>query len=308
MALAASSSAPAVPQPAGRRSAWTAALLTIAGAGVGHVYAGRPRRGLAAWLLALAFGIGMLYASMAADSRAGRLLALGLLPLVLAGLMADAAWTARRADPAAPRRRWQRGWVYAVLIVAVWIVGQTLVLPFARSHWRAFFARSENMVPTLLAGDYVMTARGVPVLARGAVVTRMTDEGFESIGRIAGVPGDTLAMLGGALRVNGRAEPAAGRVAAADDGMQAEGGFDWQRAHLARDTAGYAPTAADWGPLVVPSGHVFVLGDNRPSSLDSRHLGFIAAERLTGRVGWIYFSRDAETGAVRWDRMGRGVE
>jgi signal peptidase I len=291
-------------KPAGRRNPWIAAALSVPAPGVGHVYAGRPLRGLAAWILSLVFGVGMLYASMTLDSRAGRLLALALIPLAWAALPADAAWTARRADPRAPRRRYQRKRVYAALAVAVLVVANLLVLPAVQSRWRAFLLRSQNMEPALLPGDYVMTARGPFQPERGMVVTRMTDEGFESVNRVAGVAGDTLAMRGGRLWVNGRAEPP-GRVLAVDDGW--EEGFGWQRAHLAGDTAGYAPTSAEWGPLVVPPGHVFTLGDNRPASLDSRHLGFVPLERLKGRVVWIYLSRDPGTGAFRWNRMGHTV-
>lgn len=291
--------------PIGRRRPWMAALMTFLAPGVGHVYAGHPLRGLAAWAVALCFAAAMLHAGMVADSRGGRLLALALLPLGLAGLLADAAWTARRADPLAPRRRYQRKAVYVTLALVVAVLSNVLVLPAFLSRWRAFSLPAENMSPALLPGDYVMTARTAFDARRGMVVTRMTDEGYEAITRVAGVAGDTLAMRGGRLWVNGRPESGV-RVPATADG-EWEKGFGWQRAHLAGDTAGYAPTSSDWGPLVVPPGHVFTLGDNRPMSLDSRYVGFIPLERLTGRVDWIYLSRDRASGAVRWIRMGREV-
>jgi signal peptidase I len=58
---------------------------------------------------------------------------------------------------------------------------------------------------------------------------------------------------------------------------------------------------------VVPDGHVFTMGDEREASLDSRHLGFIPRERLTGRARWIYFSRESLTGEVRWHRIGSEI-
>jgi signal peptidase I len=291
--------------PAGRRRPWIAALLTFLAPPVGHVYAGRPLRGFVAWVLALGLGTAMLYACMTADSRGGRLLALGLLPLAWVGLMVDAAWTAHRADPRASRRRYQRKAVYAVLVIAGALAGEMLFLPAFQSRIRSFSLQSPTMEPGLLAGDYVMSARSPFQARRGMVVMRMTDEGYESVTRVAGVAGDTLEMRGGRLWVNGRAEPEAGRAAAIEDAW--EEGFAWQLAHLAGDTAGYAPTSAEWGPLVVPPGHVFTMGDNRPVSLDSRHLGFIPLPRLTGRVAWIYFSRDPATGDIRWSRMGHEV-
>lgn len=58
---------------------------------------------------------------------------------------------------------------------------------------------------------------------------------------------------------------------------------------------------------MVPDGAYFLLGDDRANSLDSRHRGFIATEALVGRPVWIYFSRDPDTGTIRWARVGRGV-
>lgn len=299
----AADAAPAPVPPAGPRKPWLAVLATLVAPGLGHLYAGRPLRGFVAWALAAAVGFAALATTLAVDSRAARLVAFAVGLAAPVAFLADAAWTARRADPAAPRRPFQRPAVYVAVGLMVLLAVNLVLLPLARTRWRAFSLPSGNMAPALLSGDYVMTARGVPQPRRGMVVTRLADEGFEAVNRLVGLPGDTLAMRDGVLYVNGRAET--GRARARDDGWPE--GFDGQRDHLVGDTAGFAPTSAEWGPLVVPDGHVFTLGDNRSGSLDSRHLGFIPFERLTGRVGWIYFSREPLTGELRWHRVGRAV-
>jgi signal peptidase I len=59
-----------------------------------------------------------------------------------------------------------------------------------------------------------------------------------------------------------------------------------------------------WGPLVVPDDSLFLLGDNRARSADSRYRGFFPMTSILGRLRMIYYSWNSETGKVRWERIG----
>ncbi|HEX6369527.1 MAG TPA: signal peptidase I [Longimicrobium sp.] len=173
-----------------------------------------------------------------------------------------------------------------------------------------------SMAGTLRPGDYVMTSNAVfgprvPLVHRrlpafrgprhGEVV--VFDEGRPGAGpavikRIIGVPGDTLQMIDRTMLRNGRLlrERYLAAPSTADERLELDGplGVRW---HLEALPAGaspavYEPSRDTWGPLVVPAGHYFVMGDNRDWSVDSRVAGFIARSRIRGKVLAIYYSAD----------------
>lgn len=177
-----------------------------------------------------------------------------------------------------------------------------------------FFIDSGSMQNTLLVGDFVFVNRlamGSPIPFTGTGIPGYSeprrgdvlvfdpphDDTLTVIKRVVGMPGDTLEMRAGQLYLNGepRAEPYAINDTTSDH-------FDpdmlWQREILLggpRDD--YWPTRDTWGPLVIPEGRYFMLGDFRWDSLDSRYWGLLERWRFRGRAVLIYFSYDL--GAMR---------
>jgi len=139
--------------------------------------------------------------------------------------------------------------------------------------------------------------------------------------RIVGVAGDTVFMRAGVLYVNGTAEPGTDSVPSATDPRNVEDAlFSWQQGIALRGSRFGEPVAKptlhNWGPLLVPAGHFFMMGDNRDNSVDSRYYGAVPRENMRGRPTFVYYSFDMEQGVdyfrafteIRWKRLGTWIK
>lgn len=224
--------------------------------------------------------------------------------------------------------RWLWEWAKSIAVAfLLFIVVRTFVV-------EAFQIPTGSMENTLLVGDFLLVNKMVygaeipgtgvrlPALdppAHGDIVVFAPPPAARQaantnyVKRIVGLPGDTLLMVEGALYRNSVpvAEPYARHTRPYEDPRSPQ--FDWQRSHLAdsgRRLQEYRPTRDNWGPITVPEGSFFVMGDNRDNSEDSRYWGFVSAESVKGRPWIIYFSYDRNQIApfpwlteIRWSRL-----
>ena len=211
--------------------------------------------------------------------------------------------------------------------VALFLVLRTFIV-------EAFKIPSGSMERTLLIGDFLLvnkmaygaeipfTQMRLPALRepqRGDVIVFESPEDVSKtyVKRLVGVPGDTLEMADGLLVRNG-ARLAEGYVLHSTPDLDpVEERFRWQRNYVvqsANASIGYYPSRNNWGPLVVPQKHYFVLGDNRDNSSDSRYWGFVADSLVKGRPFVIYYSYAPDSASgfawltnIRWRRLGEFV-
>jgi len=177
------------------------------------------------------------------------------------------------------------------------------------------------------------------------VVFKHPSDRADYIKRVIGLPGDQVQMVAGVLHLNGqpvRKEPVGDLlVDVRPEGRCAQGRFvDRQpdgsfvcRYPRFRETLpnGRSYEVLDFGltyqdttePVVVPEDRLFLMGDNRDNSLDSRFpaepgqgIGLVPAENVVGRASFVFFSTDGRAEwlkpwtwftAARWSRIGRGI-
>jgi signal peptidase I len=160
---------------------------------------------------------------------------------------------------------------------AVVLVGAVLVaLVLRASLFQAFWIPSESMETTLLINDRVLVNKlsyHLHDIHRGDVVVFVRPENEpgdirDLIKRVIGVPGDTVEARNDKLYVNGVEviEPYLDETEQALVRSQGEKFID------------------DFGPVVVPEGQMFVMGDNRRHSFDSRSFGTVSEDRVVGRA------------------------
>jgi len=202
---------------------------------------------------------------------------------------------------------------------AMKVFGPALVLAIALRTLVAepFVVPTGSMLPTLQIGDHVYASKldaGLPGRGEIAVFRLPGDEGRRLIKRVVGLPGDSVETRDGRLLVNGEEVPRCevGEVAYTDRDLST---LVWReergRLHLERlGNAVYnvieAPRfrAPDFGPATVPAGHVFVMGDNRDHSWDSRSWGAVPASNLLGHARVIWWSSGPRDEPLRLERMG----
>ncbi|MGA7741710.1 MAG: signal peptidase I [Polyangia bacterium] len=288
--------------------------------GLGHVYAGPLARGLGALLgvallpvltgrLALAVPVRWLSLVVCLGALAG----VGL----YAWSVRDAWRCARQADQGL--RPWQRPLVYLLAAFVAYLFVLAPFTAYARDNLlETFQAPTASMLPTIEPGDRFLADKrvnrpgGIP-LARGdvALFVYPNNRTMIFVKRIIGLPGDTIEIDGTSLRVNGRQLR----------GVEVQGLGSSLRDRLLADHWAYRESSdrgaytvlwkkdmvANQLSLVVPNAQVFVLGDNRGSSIDSRQFGVVPVADVKAVARQVLFSYRAGEG-LRWSRLGKTIE
>ncbi|MDA8124795.1 MAG: signal peptidase I [Deltaproteobacteria bacterium] len=170
---------------------------------------------------------------------------------------------------------------------------------------QAYKIPSGSMKPTLQIGDHILVSKfnygvklpflrttlipiGTPKRGDILVFIYPEDRSKDFIKRLVGLPGDTVEVRDKQIFLNGQPWK-----------------DDTHGVHSDRLVIPGAVQPRDnFGPVTVPTGSIFVMGDNRDESYDSRFWGFVKQEDILGKALVIYWSWNSEDHWVRWNRIG----
>jgi signal peptidase I len=195
------------------------------------------------------------------------------------------------------------------------IIAVALFLVVRAFLFEAFKIPSGSMENTLLVGDFLFVNKAaygaqvpftrfrLPALQapqRGDVVVFYSPhDGQRLVKRVIGLPGDRIALQGGRVYINGELAKVRpdGVGDAEDDGgtyIKAPRYLETLPGGRSHEIFKMRPEAMldNMPEIVVPSGHLFVMGDNRDNSADSRFIGTIERRRIVGRALAVAFSLD----------------
>lgn len=171
---------------------------------------------------------------------------------------------------------------------------------------QAFKIPSGSMIPTLLVGDHILVNKfiyGVRMPLTGRVLIPVKEPARNDIivfkyplnpsqdfiKRVVGLPGDSVEIINKKVYINGKP-------------------LEHDRGVFLDDSIMETGVRDNFGPVTVPEHSLFVMGDNRDNSADSRFWRFVDYKSIKGKAFILYWSWDSEAFAVRWNRIGHLIE
>lgn len=280
------------------RKAWISGLITLFAIGLGHIYAGEAKKGIKLYFLGQSILL-LIFLPIIYFFPAPIVFVLAVLSglLFLIYCIIDAVKISKKKRITYTLKRYNKWYVYlACLVLTCFIIEPLISTSIKVFLFQAYKIPASSLKPTLLTGDHILARKLFVVKAginRGDMIIFPfpEDTSKDFIKRVVAIGGETIEIVNKKVFINGKLieEP---YVVHSDPHIIPEG-------MQPRD---------NYGPAMVPEELLFVMGDNRDQSYDSRFWGFVKKAAVKGKAYTIYWSWDKENFNVRWNRIGKKIE
>lgn len=258
-----------------KRSAIISVLANLIAPPFGHIYVGSPLRGLA--IIAIGFGALLLFGWLGASSALWSFyLVQAFYLIVVITLSIDGAILARQRKNY-ELKFYNKWYVYIpFVLVILFLLGIFMAQRGKTVGFDNHRNVSMNMAPSLETGDFIATDTRDYVFGaipeRKEIITFLypKDPSIVYVKRVLGLPGEKISIKNGVVHINSTpiVEPYVSISSKAKNFSQ------------------------NMPEVEIPNNHIFVLGDNRDNSNDSRFWGTLSVENITGKVTLIWYAKD----------------
>ena len=277
------------------RKPWLAGILSFVMPGLGHIYCGKAGKGIKLYILLLIVTtLSFLIATIPIAYLGVALFFITSATYIL--IIIDAIRISQEHTDAFKLLAYNKWYLYLlVLIISSFFVRPILSYATKAHLVKTYKLTSKGMQPTILQDDWIIVNKYIYKFSdpdRGDIIifAYPKDKSKDFVQRVVGIGGDAIEIRDKQLYINSK--------------------IIHEDFIIHTDTNTYPSDKQprdNFGPIKIPLNSLFVLGDNRDRSADSRFWGFVDRDSVKGKVSTIYWSWDKFNNRVRWKRIAKAV-
>lgn len=276
------------------RKPWLAVLLTLFTPGLGHLYCGKVRNGIYLFIGSQVINFSSYF--LLHDPY-------GMLLTIILGIsytlycLIDSYKSAKVSQVGYEMKKYNRWYYY----LSIWILASLIIQPIVGAALKSNIVEvykipSGAMLNTLLIGDHIICDKLFyknSGIKRGDVVIFPfpKDPKVNYIKRVVGLGGEKLEIKDKQVYIDGNILSEGYMINEPDKIFSSK-----------------ASPRDNFGPVEIPKDSVFVMGDNRDNSFDSRFWGCVSKSAIKGKAIYKYWSWNSDVSSVRWERIGEKIE
>ena len=275
-----------------KREPILALLLSFVTPGLGQIYNGQFRKGIILYLTGLLIITILSFTGLFLKFY-GMIFCIPIIIGFWLFILLEALYSAKRLKKI-KLKRYNKWYFYCI----IFLINTFVISPLFNSiikDTKTYKIPSSAMEPTLQVGDHLTANMKIyknekPKRGDVIIFKYPIDPSKDFIKRVIGLEGEKVEIIHNKIYINHKL---------IDD--------PWGHYDERSQSAKYLQPMEKFGPVIVPKGSLFVLGDNRDNSQDSRHWGYVNVNAIKGKAIYIYFSWDRYArnilGKIRWNRF-----